>query len=45
MLTRDVLLLLSTGEVFEKQRNVDAVREKDEPSDRGVWSGFTFGKK
>lgn len=26
-----------TGEVFEKQRNVDAVQEKDEGFNRGVW--------
>jgi len=32
------------AEVREKQRNVDRVREKDEPLGRGVWVGFTFGK-
>lgn len=32
------------AEVREKQRNVDRVREKDEPFARGVWVGFTFGK-
>ena len=29
------------AEVKEKQRNVDAVEEKDEPFNRGVWVGFT----
>ena len=32
------------AEVQEKQRNVDKVKEKDDPSSRGVWVGFTFGK-
>ncbi|VDC07008.1 unnamed protein product [Peniophora sp. CBMAI 1063] len=32
------------AEVIEKQRNVDKVKEKDEPIARGVWVGFTFGK-
>lgn len=32
------------AEVMEKQRNVDQVKEKDEPIKRGVWVGFTFGK-
>ncbi|CAL1696859.1 unnamed protein product [Somion occarium] len=32
------------AEVKEKQRNVEAVREKEEPFSRGVWVGFTFGK-
>jgi cell cycle protein kinase DBF2 len=32
------------AEVLEKQRNVDAVREKDDDIGRGVWVGFTFGK-
>jgi cell cycle protein kinase DBF2 len=32
------------AEVLEKQRNVDAVREKDQTFGRGVWVGFTFGK-
>ena len=32
------------AEVKEKQRNVDQVREKEEPFKRGVWVGFTFGK-
>jgi len=33
------------AEVLEKQKNVDAVREKDDEGfDRGVWVGFTFGK-
>jgi cell cycle protein kinase DBF2 len=32
------------AEVREKQRNVDRLREKDEPFARGVWVGFTFGK-
>lgn len=30
------------AEVKEKQKNVDAVREKDEPFGRGVWVGFTY---
>ena len=34
-----------SGEVFEKQRNVDAVKEKAEVFNRGVWVGFTFGKQ
>jgi cell cycle protein kinase DBF2 len=32
------------AEVKEKQKNVDRVKEKDEPFGRGVWVGFTFGK-
>jgi cell cycle protein kinase DBF2 len=32
------------AEVIEKQKNVDMVKEKDEPFNRGVWVGFTFGK-
>lgn len=32
------------AEVMEKQRNVDAVREKDDAFGRGIWVGFTFGK-
>ena len=32
------------AEVREKQRNVDKVKEKEEPIARGVWVGFTFGK-
>jgi hypothetical protein len=32
------------AEVREKQRNVDRLRERDEPFTRGVWVGFTFGK-
>lgn len=32
------------AEVKEKQRNVDQVKEKEEPFKRGVWVGFTFGK-
>ena len=32
------------AEVREKQRNVEKVREKEEPFERGVWVGFTFGK-
>ena len=32
------------AEVKEKQRNVEKVKEKDEPFGRGVWVGFTFGK-
>ncbi|KAG9310253.1 kinase-like protein [Chiua virens] len=32
------------AEVKEKQRNVDKVREKEDPQSRGVWVGFTFGK-
>ncbi|THH14052.1 hypothetical protein EW146_g6231 [Bondarzewia mesenterica] len=32
------------AEVHEKQRNVEKVREKEEPFARGVWVGFTFGK-
>ncbi|KAL7414384.1 kinase-like protein [Mrakia frigida] len=37
--------LAKYGEVFEKQRNVDAVKEKPEVFNRGVWVGFTFGKQ
>lgn len=36
--------LAKYGEVFEKQRNVDAVKEKEEGFGRGVFVGFTFGK-
>jgi len=32
------------AEVKEKQKNVEKVKEKDEPFARGVWVGFTFGK-
>ena len=32
------------AEVQEKQRHVDAVREKDDAVSRGVWVGFTFEK-
>lgn len=32
------------AEVKEKQKNVDAVKETDDPVGRGVWVGFTFGK-
>ncbi|KZT58543.1 AGC/NDR protein kinase [Calocera cornea HHB12733] len=32
------------AEVKEKQRNVDNVKEKDDPGARGIWIGFTFGK-
>lgn len=32
------------AEVLEKQRNVEAVKEKDDGGGRGVWVGFTFGK-
>ena len=32
------------GEVFEKQKAVDNLKEKGEPMGRGVWVGFTFGK-
>ncbi|OCH94208.1 AGC/NDR protein kinase [Obba rivulosa] len=32
------------AEVQEKQKNIDKVKEKDEPFARGVWVGFTFGK-
>lgn len=32
------------AEVREKQKNVERVREKEEPFARGVWVGFTFGK-
>lgn len=32
------------AEVKEKQKNVDKVKEKEEPFGRGVWVGFTFGK-
>ncbi|KAL1673273.1 kinase-like domain-containing protein [Schizophyllum commune] len=32
------------AEVKEKQRNVDAVKEREESAPRGVWVGFTFGK-
>lgn len=30
------------AEVFEKQKNVDKIKEKDEPFNRGVWVGFTY---
>ncbi|CED83789.1 kinase-like protein [Phaffia rhodozyma] len=36
--------LAKYGEVFEKQRHVDAVQEKNDGFNRGVWVGFTFGK-
>ena len=32
------------AEVKEKQRNVDAVKEREESAPRGVWVGFTFRK-
>ncbi|TEB26289.1 AGC/NDR protein kinase [Coprinellus micaceus] len=32
------------AEVQEKMKNVAKVQEKEEPFDRGVWVGFTFGK-
>ncbi|KAG2069862.1 kinase-like protein [Suillus decipiens] len=32
------------AEVKDKQRNVEKVKEKEEPEARGVWVGFTFGK-
>jgi len=32
------------AEVKSKQRNVEKVKEKEEPEARGVWVGFTFGK-
>ena len=32
------------AEVREKQRNVEAVKEKEDGFSRGVWVGFTFGK-
>ncbi|KAL4243152.1 non-specific serine/threonine protein kinase [Abortiporus biennis] len=32
------------AEVKEKQKNVERVKEKEEPFGRGVWVGFTFGK-
>jgi cell cycle protein kinase DBF2 len=32
------------AEVKEKQKNVDKVKEKEDPMSRGVWVGFTFGK-
>lgn len=32
------------AEVKEKQKNVDLVKEHEEPIGRGVWVGFTFGK-
>jgi|ERR1700722_5439164 len=31
-------------EVKNKQKNVDRVKDKEEPTGRGVWVGFTFGK-
>lgn len=30
------------AEVKEKQKNVDAVRETEEPFNRGIWIGFTY---
>ena len=32
------------AEVLEKQKNVNAVRDKEDKFGRGVWVGFTFGK-
>ncbi|KAJ8591338.1 kinase-like protein [Rhizopogon salebrosus TDB-379] len=32
------------AEVKDKQRNVEKVKDKEEPETRGVWVGFTFGK-
>ncbi|PFH48201.1 hypothetical protein AMATHDRAFT_49693 [Amanita thiersii Skay4041] len=32
------------AEVIEKQKNVEKVKEKEEPFNRGIWVGFTFGK-
>ena len=32
------------AEVIEKQRHVERVKEKEEPTARGVWVGFTFRK-
>ncbi|OAX42592.1 kinase-like protein [Rhizopogon vinicolor AM-OR11-026] len=32
------------AEVKDKQRNVEKVKDKEEPEARGVWVGFTFGK-
>lgn len=32
------------GEVLEKQKAVEGLKEKREPMGRGVWVGFTFGK-
>lgn len=32
------------AEVKEKQKNVELVKETEEPMGRGVWVGFTFGK-
>ncbi|KAF9014875.1 hypothetical protein BDQ17DRAFT_1535646 [Cyathus striatus] len=32
------------AEVKEKQKNVERVKEKEEPFWHGVWVGFTFGK-
>lgn len=32
------------AEVKEKQKNVEKVKEREEPFSRGVWVGFTFGK-
>jgi cell cycle protein kinase DBF2 len=32
------------AEVLEKQKNVEAVRDKEDKFGRGVWVGFTFGK-
>ncbi|KAJ7051200.1 AGC/NDR protein kinase [Mycena amicta] len=34
----------SLEDMAKKQRNVDAVKEKEETFGRGVWVGFTFGK-
>jgi cell cycle protein kinase DBF2 len=32
------------AEVQAKQKNVEMVKEREEPFKRGVWVGFTFGK-
>ena len=32
------------AEVKEKQKNVEKIKEKEQPFGRGVWVGFTFGK-
>ncbi len=32
------------AEVQEKQKNVELVKDTEEPMGRGVWVGFTFGK-
>lgn len=31
--------------MFEKQKNVEKIKEQDEPFNRGVWVGFTFKGK